>query len=156
MNDVKELSVVEKSLVELEIDDAELRDQKHKVSQEKQALQGTLAELNAKCAVRLPGNEFLRIQRHRGQLVRQLADKEGELGAINRQRSELQTVMQVRRRQAGEFLPKDVRLLVAIRDRWHGFSMDSKNHQKARETAWKFSQELRDFLKPHFQESQNP
>lgn len=144
------LSIVEKAICELEIDDGELLSMKQRLSAEKQALQGSLAELNAKCATRLPNKEYQRIQSARGQIVKQLADKETEIGALNRQRAELNTVMQVRKRQAGKFVPSDVKALVEIRDRWHSFSMDSDNHQKAREVAWKISQELREFLKPHF------
>lgn len=144
------LSIVEKAICELEIDDGELLTMKQKLSAEKQALQGQLGELNAKCATRLPNKEYQRIQSARGQIVNQLAEKEIEICELNRQRAELQTVMQVRKRQAGKFVPSDVKLLTEIRDKWHAFSMDSDNHQKAREVAWKISQELREFLKPHF------
>lgn len=146
----EELSIIEKSICELEIDDGELLTMKQRLSAEKQALQGQLGELNAKCATRMPQREYQRIQSARGQIVKQLAEKETEIGALNRQRAELQTVMQVRKRQAGKFVPSDVRLLVKIRDKWHAYSMDSNHHQKAREVAWKISQELREFLKPHF------
>jgi chromosome segregation ATPase len=145
-----EVRTVDKSIEELEVDMGELSALKDKLSIEKQALQGQLAELNAKCAVRLPQQEFQRIQSARGQVVKQLAAKEGEIGEVNQRRAEIQTVLQVRKRQAHLFVPSDVRKLVEIRDKWHAFSMDSKNHQKAREVAWKVSQELREFLKPHF------
>lgn len=151
IHSVPELSIVEKSICELEIDDGEMLAMKQKFSAEKQALQGQLGELNAKCAIRLPQKEYQRIQTARSQIVKQLAEKETEIAALNRKRTELQTVMQVRKRQAGKFVPSDVKLLVEIRDRWHGFSMDSTNHQKAREVAYKISQELREFLKPRFQ-----
>lgn len=144
------LSIVGKAICELEIDDCELLMMKQNLSAEKQALQGQVGELNAKCATRIPNNEYQRIQSQRGQVVKQIADKETEIGEINRRRAELNTVLQVRKRQAGKFVPSDVKQLVKIRDRWHAFSMDSDNHQKAREVAWKISQEIREFLKPHF------
>jgi hypothetical protein len=46
-------------------------------------------------------------------------------------------------------LPREVN----IRDRWHEFSMEKSNTQSAREAAFKFSQELREILKRHFQKS---
>lgn len=144
------LSIVNKSIEELEVDDGELRTMRQRLSAEKQALQGQLGELNARCATRLPTKEYQKIQSARGQIVKQLAEKESELGAINSQRAEVLTVLEVRKRQAGKFVPSDVKKLVEIRDRWHAFSMDSDNHQKAREVAWKISQELRELLKPHF------
>lgn len=144
------LSIVNKSIEQLEVDDGELRLIRQRLSAEKQALQGALGELNARCATRLPNKEYQKIQSARGQIVKQLAEKESELGEINSQRAELLTVLEVRKRQAGKFVPSDVKKLVEIRDRWHAFSMDSDNHQKAREAAWKISQELREFLKPHF------
>jgi len=144
------LSIVNKSIEELEVDDGELRIIRQRLSAEKQALQGQLGELNARCATRLPNKEYQKIQNARGQIVKQLAEKESELGALNSQRHEILTVLEVRKRQAGKFVPSDVKLLVEIRDRWHAFSMDSDNHQKAREVAWKVSQELLEFLKPHF------
>lgn len=145
------MSMADKSICELEVDDGELRAMKQRLSAEKHALQGQLAELNSKCATRLPTRDFQRIQSQRGDVVKQLADKEIEIGALNTQRHEVLTVLEVRKRQAGHFAPTDVKKIVEIRDRWHDFSMDSENHQKAREVAWKFSQELREFLKPHFQ-----
>lgn len=144
------LSIVAKSISELEIDDGELLIMKQRLTAEKQALQGQIGELNAKCATRIPNNEYQRIQSQRGQIVKQIADKETEIGELNRQRTELQTVLQVRKRQAGQFAPSDTKVLVAMRDRWHAFSMDSDNHQKAREVAWKVSQELRELLKTRF------
>jgi len=148
------LSIVEKTICELEIDDGELLVMKRKLTAEKQALQGDLGTLNAKCATRLPQKEYQKIQNQRGDIVKMLANKEAEIGELNAKRAELQTVMQVRKRQAGKFVPSDVRLLVAIRDKWHDFSMDKNNPKSARETAWKISQELREFLKPHFNQAQ--
>jgi hypothetical protein len=150
------MSLTEKSIPELEIDDAELRIMKQRLSAEKQALQGQLGELNSKCATRIPTKDFQKIQSARGQLVKQLAAKESEIGALNAERHEVLTVLEFRKHAANKFPPSDVKKLVEMRDRWHSFSMDSKNHQRAREIAWKTSQELRDFLKPYFNESTSP
>lgn len=148
------LSILKKSICELEVDDGEMLAIRRKLSAEKQALQGMLGELNAKCATRLPQKEYQKIQSQRGQIVKQLAEKENEIGELNAKRAELQTVLEVRKRQAGRFQPSDVKRLVEIRDRWHAFSMDKLNPRSARETAWKMSQELREFLKPYFDRTQ--
>ncbi len=150
MNGATEPSIVEKSIAELEIDDGELRTMRERLVAEKTALQSELAELNSKCATRIDNYKYQTIQNRRAQVVKQVNDKEAELAELNARRTELNTVMQVRKRQAHRFVPSDVRQIVAIRDKWHAFSMDASNHQKAREIAWKVSQELREFLKPHF------
>ena len=147
MNDC---AIIEKSIEELELDNGELLILKQRLLAEKQALQGQLSELNAKCSMRLPSSEYHKIQSARGQVVKQLTGKESEIGALNAQRAELQAVMDVRKRQAKKFAPSDVRQLVEIRDRWHAFSMNPDNNKNARDVAWKISQELRAFLKPHF------
>ncbi len=149
------LSIVNKSIAELEIDDGELRVMKQRLSAEKHALQGELAQINSQCVSRLPQKEYQRLQSRRGQIVKQLQEKEVEIGDLNSSRHEILTVLEVRKRQAQLFVPSDVRKLVEIRDRWHGFSMDKNNPKSARETAWKISQELREFLKPHFNQGQD-
>lgn len=144
------MNITEKTIEELEIDDGELLILKNRLSIEKQALQGQLAELNGKCSKRLPNAEFHRIKSAKGQIAKQLSEKEMEIGEVNAKRAELWTVLSVRKRQAGKFKPEDVRRLAGIRDHWHSYSMDPANHQKSREIAWKISQELREFLKPYF------
>lgn len=150
MPDTTEKSLTEKTIEELEIDCAECATLRQRLSAEKQALQGQLAEINAACIQRLPNKEFQRIRSKRFPIVRQLADKEVEIAEANRIQAEIHAVKEVRKRQAGRIVPSDIRSLVGMRDRWHEFSMDPKNHQKSREVAWKVSQELREFLKPHF------
>jgi hypothetical protein len=137
-----------KSVPELEIDDGEYRIARHRLSAEKQALQGQLSEINAKCSMRLKFSEYHKLQKARSELVKQLAEKEIEIGELNSRRAELSTVIEVRKHQ--EMGRHDIRQLVHIRDTWHAFSMDKANHQKAREAAWKFSQELGDVLKRFF------
>lgn len=138
-------------LCELELADGEFRMMRQRLTAEKTALQSQLVEINARGKVHLPQHEYQKLQRARADVIKLLMEKESEIGAINDRRVELNTIKEVRKRQAGELAPERVRKLVEMRDRWHGFSMDPINHQKAREVAWKFSQELRDFLKPVFQ-----
>lgn len=142
--------LVTKSISDLDIDDGELRVLKQRLSAEKHALQGELAQINSLCVPRLPQKEYQRLQSQRGKVVKQLQEKEIEISEVNSKRHELLTVLEIRKRQAQLFVPSDVRKLVDIRDKWHGFSMDNSNPKSARETAWKISQELREFLKPHF------
>lgn len=143
-------NTAEKSLEELQIDDGELLMQKHKLSQEKQAIQGELAGINARTKHKLPNKEFFKLKALRSNLAVQLSEKEREIGAINHARAELNTIINVRKRQAGMFPPYQVRQLVEMRDKYHEMSMDPKKHKEARNTAWNISQELRAFLKPFF------
>ena len=142
------LSIVEKSIPELEIDDGEYRAMKQKLSAEKHALQGQIAEINARCVTHLPQKEYQKLQNQRSQMVKQLQEKEVEIGELNARRTEVNTVLNVRKSQSMNRW--DIRQLVEIRDRWHGFSMDKNNHKQARETAWKISQEIGDVLKRYF------
>lgn len=144
--------LVEKSIAELELDDGELRVEKQRLSAMKQSLQGEAARLNAKCATRIATAEYHKIQRERSEVVRQITGIEADISGVNARRTEVLAVLEVRKRQSGMFAPTDVRRLVEMRDRWHAASMDTETHQKAREMAWKNSQELRDFLKPYFSE----
>lgn len=141
-------SLVEKSLPELTIDDGEFLIMRERLIQEKNALQGQLAEINAQCSHHLPQREYHKLQSWRGQIVRQLLDKDSEISELNARRAELNTVINVRKQES--FSPHQVRQLVEMRDRWHGFSMDAKRHQKERETWWHCSQELRELLKHYF------
>jgi len=141
-----ETSIVDKSVCELEIDLGEYRMMKDRLSAEKAGLQCQLADLKARCSIRLPQEKYHKIQVERAGVLKLLAEKEAEISELNQKAAELNTVKEVRKRQAGEILPSDMRRLVEIRDKWHGFSMDSDNHQKGREAAWKFSQELREVL----------
>lgn len=144
--DAKKLT--ELSLQELMIEDGELQILKQRLGMEKQGLQSQLVDLNSRCATRLPQKEYQRLQSQRGQIVKQLNEKEQEIGEVNARRAELNTIISVRKKEG--MRPSDIKQLVCLRDKWHGFSMDGGNHQKAREAAWKFSQELREILKHYF------
>lgn len=132
---------------ELAIDAAELDIERQRVCAEKHACQAQLAELNAKCAVHLPGSEFKKIQQQRSEIIKLLSEKERELAELNSRRAEIRATLEVKKNLV---TPPFVKQIVAIRDQWHAFSMDAKNHQKAREAAWKVSQELRELLRAYF------
>lgn len=142
-----------KTLQELELDRGELVVTRTRLCAEKTALQSQVAELNSKCATRLNQSLFASIQRRRSELVSRVNEKEQEIQEINAQIQITQSAADAKRHTV-EVKRFEVRQLVHLRDQWHEFSMDPKNHQKAREAAWKFSQELREILKRHF-ESKN-
>lgn len=148
--EAQEKPLIEKSIEELEVDDGELRVQKQRLGAEKQALQAEAAALNAKCSTRLANADYHRVQRQRSDVVKQITAIEADISGVNARRYEVLTVLEVRKRQAGQFAPTDVKRLTEMRDQWHAASMDPSNHQKVRETYWKCSQELREFLKPYF------
>jgi hypothetical protein len=142
------VSLVSQSIPELQVDAGELQIVRHRLVAEKRALEAQLAEVNAKCERRLPQQEYQKLRQQRAQIIRQMTEKEAEIADLNSRRAEVNTVLNVRTQKA--FTVPEIRQLVEIRDRWHGFSMDAGNHQKAREAAWQFSQELRALLKTHF------
>jgi hypothetical protein len=117
-------NLVDLSIEELEVVNGELLSHKQRLSAEKQALQGQLGVLKAKCTIRLSPLEYHKVQTERGQVVNQLSEKEVEIGNLNIQLREVMTVLEVRKRQSGKIPPKEVKELVGIRDRWHDFSMD--------------------------------
>lgn len=137
-----------KSLQDLKIDDAEFAVLKGRLSAEKKSLEGQLAELNAQASVKLLSPDYHRNRSIRGTIVKQLMEKECEIAEVNSRRREVNTVIDVRKHQ--QLSPSGIRHLVEIRDRWHDFSMNPDNHKKARDTAWKISQELRTVLKSFF------
>jgi capsule polysaccharide export protein KpsE/RkpR len=137
-----------KSLAELEIDDAELQVTRHRFASELQSLIGQLVEINAKLKITLPVNEFRKLNSQRGQVVKQITEKNQEVAIVKAEAAAVRAAMEVQKRKALNL--HDVRELVEIRDRWHEFSMDKGNHQKAREAAFKFSQELKIILKRYF------
>jgi len=147
-------ALAEKSVAELEIDDGEFRVLKQRLIAEKQALQADLSAIKERCLVRLPLAEYQKLQRQRSRLVQQLMAKERELSELNAKRAELETVKQFRKESS--ITVSKMRELVGIRDHWHGFSMDEKNAPMARRLAWKFSQQLREFLKPYFSDGLLP
>ena len=137
---------------ELMIDEGEAWALRQKLVADKMALQTQLGELNAKCSVILPKPEYHKIQSQRAVIVKQLGEKERELAELKIRRVALNVKKDIERVNKGMPVSR-VRDLVELRDRWHGFSMEPKNHQKAREAAWKFSQELGQILKLHFDRS---
>lgn len=143
-------TLTQKSIEELEIDDGELRALRQRLVMEKTALQSQLNEINTQCRVRLPTAKFQQLQSRRGQIARQLMDKEREISDVNARRHELLTVKEVRKEQSSHLKVADIKKLIAIRDEWHDFSMDNKNDPVKRRMAWHFSQQLKEFLKPYF------
>lgn len=139
----------QKTIPELEIDAAELDVLRAQLCMEKQGLQGQLAEINAtlKSAV-LPTKEYHRLMSIRGGVVKQLTELDQRIAAVKVRRMEVLVVRDVRKHEVVGV--GDIKRLVELRDRWHDFSMDKANPQRAREVAWKFSQELREILKRYF------
>lgn len=140
-------------LADLELTRSELQQVRQSYVAEKLALVEKLGAINARCKTRLPNDEFHRLQSKRGQLVKEMARVEKKLAEMNAGAVSIQATIDIRKRTA--LAVSDVRHLVAIRDRWHDYSMDKANHQKAREVAWKVSQELKAFLKHYFDPSAN-
>lgn len=123
---------------------------RERVTAEKQGIQAQLAEINARMAVRLPNDTFRKLTLQRKDLTSRLAQCEVDLASLKTKLRVAETQKAVAKRQA--FDATCVRQLVDLRDQWHEFSMDSHQPQKARETAWKFVQELRAVLKSYFAE----
>lgn len=148
---IEEQPLTAKTIEELEIEDGELLLLKEKLTTEKRCLQAEIVGINNKCTRTLPREEFNRLTRLKGDIVRQLITKDNEIAEVNTRRIALNTFKQVRKQQAGWFPSPAIRQLVEMRDRLHAISMDKKRHQKAREIAWEISQELKELLKPHFE-----
>lgn len=136
------------SIAELELESGELAQERQRIVAEKMALQSQIADLNLRCATTLPQHEFVKVQRERTRLVKEVNARESLLSELKAGRTVLGSVINAKRKES--FGPSEIHTLVEIRDRWHGFSMDSVNHQKAREVAWKVSQEIAKLLKSHF------
>lgn len=152
MNPIEAKPLIEKTVAELLLDQNELAAIRHRYAQEKMALQGQLIGVNAALKTKdklREKAEFHRLNRHRTNILNSLSAKENEITLINQRRAEVQAVIDVRKQQ--QFGIKQIKELIAVRDRWHEFSMEKANHQKAREVAFKVSQELRDLLKPYFE-----
>ena len=147
MNDLAEIGSNE-LLATLVMDRAELKQVRQSYVSEKLAIVEKLGAINARCKGRLPNAEFHRLQSQRGQLVKDMARVEAKLAEINAGSAAINATIDVRTQPALNH--SDIKKLVEIRDRWHDYSMNKLNHQKAREVAWKLSQELKDFLRPYF------
>jgi predicted nucleic acid-binding Zn-ribbon protein len=144
-------AITEKTVAELEIDMAELRQQRQRSSSEKMALQTQIAEINNELKETQPRERFIKLNRQRQDIIRQLGLKEQELSGMKQRHTELQAVRDFRKTQENQLTVEDIRLLVGIRDRMHEYSMDAGNPKSAREVAFKFSQELKAVLEKHFQ-----
>lgn len=152
MNTIEEKPLLEKTVAELLLDQNELGAIRHRYAQEKMALQGQLIEVNAALKTKDKLRDkagFHRLNQHRTNILKSLSEKENDITLINQRRTEIQAVIDVRKQQ--QFGIKQIRELIDVRDRWHEFSMEKSNHQKAREVAFKVSQELRTLLKPYFE-----
>jgi hypothetical protein len=139
------MTLIEKSKDELEIDRAELAVLRQRFVQEKMAIQSLLADVNVRCKIRLPQGEYIRLQKQRCDLTKSMNEKESNISQLNSRLRELQAVIDFKRRNL-----VDIKKLIAIRDEWHDFSMDKKNDPVKRRVAWIFSQQLRELLKPYF------
>lgn len=147
-------SLVEKSLAELEIDDGEGRVVRDHLCQEKVALQSQLADIKGQLATRLPKDKYAALMRSRAMVVRQLMEKEREISGMNASLKAIFTVKDFKKSQSAKsklLSISDIRSPVSIRDEWHEFSFNEANTVSARRAAHKFSQQLRAFLKPHFE-----
>ena len=142
--------IMNKTAAELEVDIAELRTVRTRDAAEMKAIQAQLAALNAQLKTTQPQARYHKLMNQRAQLVRALHEFELSVQGLNQQITELNTVREHRWKQENHLTLEDVKLLIGIRDRWHEFSMDDTQHAKARQAAFKFSQELRTVLKKHF------
>lgn len=142
--------LTKKTVAELEIDRGELLIARQRIVAELGALESQLAEFAARCATKLPAPQYHKIQQQRAEVVRLKNEKVAELGSLKSAVQEIQTVIEVRKAQAGGLTSGEVKQLVAIRDEMHEFSMDASNAKSARDAAWKFCQQLRTVLKIHF------
>lgn len=140
--------MLDKSQAELEIDRGELTIAVKRACMEKTALQGQLSEINAALKVTLPMAEYQKLNSKRGNVIRQISDKEAEVFELKAKAVEIHAAIEITKQQRMSHW--NVRQIVIIRDKWHAFSMDSAQHYKAREAAWAFSQELKGALAEHF------
>lgn len=143
--------VAQKTIAEIEIDIAELHLARHRLIEEKAGLQAQLSEIKAIVAVLMPKPEFAKVMRRRADIISRMSLKDREISAMKSQITAMEATKSVRKSQEKEFSNGSVTEVRLIRDKWHDFSMDSTNHQKAREVAWKMSQEINVVLKKYFQ-----
>ncbi len=146
---------------ELKMDKAEMEIARQRLVQEKTALQSELAEINAQCRVTLPMPKFQKLQSQRGQIIRQVNEKECEISQINIQLRQVNTVVSVKTERK-EISKTVIKSFVQMRDKYHEFSMNPDNTQEARRIFWAVSQEIRGILNPYWEmmkqvnESQEP
>lgn len=116
---------------------AEYGEAKTRLVAEKAALQAQLADVNAKCAVRLSSAVFGKVQKERAELVRRLQEKEMELAQckLNHPPPEYHAPRGV------------VRELSDIRDRFSEFASDEDYHQAYRLAASHVVRDLNGVLK---------
>lgn len=137
-----------RSTPDLIVDHGEIQLARQGLIHEMKALEGELAVINARCEVTLPRQEYHKAQRERARLVGMITEKARELSVVKSQAQVVHAKILLQKTQCES--PSIIRQITEIRDRWHEFSMDPANPQKARETAWKFTQELRVVLKAYF------
>lgn len=142
--------IMHKTSAELEVDIAELHNVRTRDTAEMKAIQAQLAELNAQLKTTQPQARYHKLMNQRAQMIRALHELELSVQGLNQKLKELNTVRAYRWKQENHLTVEDVKLLIGIRDRWHEFSMDDTQHAKARQAAFKFSQELRAVLRKHF------
>lgn len=135
---------------ELEIEESELSLLRTKLANEKFAIQSELADINAKCSTRIDNQLFRKYQTQRAAILRQLQDKERELGDVKAQTRLINTRKEVAKAETKAFAPDEMRMLIEIRDKWNGISLDDHWHNERRKAAWEFVKELNTILKPKF------
>ena len=127
---------------------AELQAERAELTATKASHQGQLAEINGELSGTLPMNKYVALKKQRAVLVAELNQTEMKLGQNKRAITACHAEREIAENK--EFGRWRIRQLVAIRDQWHGFSMNPENPKPARQAAWKFSQELREILKSYF------
>lgn len=143
-----------KTLPELLIDQGEFLLEKRRLVAEKMALTIELQELNIRLQRTMPLPEYTKVKSLRSRIVLQIQHKDSELNKTKERQNELAAIIGVRKLQNKEG-EQNWGLLRQIRDKWHSFSMDDKNHQKAREVAWKVSQEITVLIKANIEAHKN-
>lgn len=132
----------------LELDRVDFAGQRLRLVQEKNSLQASLAEINAKCRITLPLKEFQSLQSKRKDIILQINERENGIQEINQRLREIAATESIN--HEASFSRNAIKELRQMRDKYHEFSMDDKNSQAARRIFWAVSQELRDILKPYF------
>ena len=142
--------LIEKTPSELVIEQAEVAAQIKFLAGKQKEIQFQLSEVNNLMkGKKLPHEQYHKLMAHRKNLCGSRARIEKDFTELRQKSSAVHAVMEVKKRDAID--PKTMHRIVGIRDSWHEFSMDKANHQKAREVAFKVSQELRELLKPYFE-----
>lgn len=141
--------LIEKTPSELVVEQAEVAAQIKFLAGKQKEIQSQLSVVNNLMkGKKLPHEQYHKLMAHRKNLCGTLARIEKDFAELRQKSSAVHAVMEVKKRAAID--PKTMHQIVGIRDKWHEFSMDKANHQKARETAFQISQELRELVRPCF------